>query len=619
MDIAQSPLVYRIYFMKKTSAKIPKTNLGTLFSPSFPALQVLFNYNSSHWPGDFRAALNVALLAIPQGMAYALVAGLPIQYGLLGSAFAAIFGGLFGRDRFITLGPTNATAVLLFGVFAGLGMINQNGMGSESTLFVLPWILLFAGIFLLLAAFLRISFMVQFVSRTVITAYVTTASLLIIANQAKHVLGLSGKGEEVPSEFWAILVQALKGIAQASPPSIWLSIITAIIFLLLQTKFKTWPNVALTLVLSSLVGLVFKQYGWQVSQLDAFESNGSFLIIPSINTMGLHWETILWSASAVSLLCLLEGLSIGKSLAARAGDRIDGNQETFAIGCANVSCSFLSGMPASGSLTRSSLNVQSGARTSLSNILAGALVLSGYFLLGDLVAYVPLPSLATLVIFIGASLVKARQIKTVSKATRSDAITFLVTLGVGLIISLQMAIFAGVITSILLFLKKVAQPEMIEHGYNEEGELTELSDKTKRPEPEVSIVHVEGELFFAAADLFYEQIRRVGEDENLRVLVLKLLHAHHLDATSVLALEELLDYLKEKNCHVLLCEVRRDALRILRDSGVLARINRKNVFPHSAVNPTLSTAKAIRRAKHLISGEQAKVTIYADREKDPDG
>ena len=224
--------------MKKTSAKIPKTNLGTLFSPSFPALQVLFNYSSSHWPGDFRAALNVALLAIPQGMAYALVAGLPIQYGLLGSAFAAIFGGLFGRDRFITLGPTNATAVLLFGVFAGLGMINQNGMGSESTLFVLPWILLFAGIFLLLAAFLRISFLVQFVSRTVITAYVTTASLLIIANQAKHVLGLSGKGEEVPSEFWAILVQALKGIAQASPPSIWLSIITAIIFLLLQTKFK---------------------------------------------------------------------------------------------------------------------------------------------------------------------------------------------------------------------------------------------------------------------------------------------------------------------------------------------------------------------------------------------
>ena len=218
-------------------------------------------------------------------------------------------------------------------------------------------------------------------------------------------------------------------------------------------------------------------------------------------------------------------------------------------------------------------------------------------------------------IFIGASLIKARQIQTVSRATRSDATTFVITLFVGLVFSLQVAIFVGVITSILFLLKKVAEPEMVEQGYNEDGELAEISEKTKRPEPEVSIVHVEGVLFFAAADLFYEQIRRVGEDENLRVLVLKLLHAHHLDATSVLALEELLDYLKEKNCHVLLCEIRRDAFRILRDSGVLARINRKNVFPHTVSNPTLSTAKAIKRAKELVAGMDAKVTIYSEQSK----
>ena len=147
----------------------------------------------------------------------------------------------------------------------------------------------------------------------------------------------------------------------------------------------------------------------------------------------------------------------------------------------------------------------------------------------------------------------------------------------------------------------------------EDGELTELSAKTRRPVPEVSIVHVEGELFFAAADLFYEQMRRVGEDPNLRVLVLKLLNAHHLDATSVMAMEELLDYLKEKNCHVLLCEVRRDVLRILKNSGVLSRMNRKNIFPHTISNPTLSTAKAIKRAKLLTTGEETRVTIYADQ------
>ena len=202
-----------------------------------------------------------------------------------------------------------------------------------------------------------------------------------------------------------------------------------------------------------------------------------------------------WSSVAISLLCLLEGLSIGKSLAARAGERIQTNRETFAIGMGNVGCSFLSGMPASGSLTRSTLNIQSGAITSASNLIAGIFVIAGYFFLGKAVSYIPVPALATLVIFIGASLIKGRQIQAVSRATRSDAITFAVTLIVGLVFSLQIAIFAGVITSILLFLRKVAEPEMVEYGYNEDGELAELSAKTRRPEPEVSIVHVEGELF----------------------------------------------------------------------------------------------------------------------------
>ena len=141
-----------------------------------------------------------------------------------------------------------------------------------------------------------------------------------------------------------------------------------------------------------------------------------------------------------------------------------------------------------------------------------------------------------------------------------------------------MAIFCGVITSILLFLRKVAQPQLVEYGYTQEGNLTEASVNTKRAEPEVFIVHVEGELF-AAADLFYEQIRRVGEDPNQKVLVLKMLNAHHMDATSVLALEELLEYLKEKDCHVSSAKFARIVCESSKNSGVLSRMNRRNIFP----------------------------------------
>ena len=564
---------------------------------------------------DLQAAVNVSLLAIPQGMAYALVAGLPLHYGLLGSALAALLGGLAGKTHFITLGPTNATSVLLFAVFANLGLIQQSGLISETGLDLLPWIILFAGAFLVAASLLRISYMIQFISRTVITAYVTAAAFLIIANQLRHILGLSFIEGSTPSSFIELLAFLWNSLGNLSLPPLFLSLLTALVFFFFQSKLKTFPNVALTLVISAPFALLFERYGFNLTYLDSFDSNWAFLSLPSHSGFSHHWQTILWSSFAIALLCLLEGLSIGKSLSARFGKRIDTDRETLAIGLSNIGCSIFSGMPASGSLTRSSLSVNSGALSCFSNAYTGLFILAGYFLLGDLVSFVPLPALATLVIFIGASLIKARQIQTVSRATRSDATTFVITLFVGLVFSLQVAIFVGVITSIIFLLKKVAEPEMVEQGYNEDGELAEISEKTKRPEPEVSIVHVEGVLFFAAADLFYEQIRRVGEDENLRVLVLKLLHAHHLDATSVLALEELLDYLKEKNCHVLLCEIRRDAFRILKDSGVLARINRKNVFPHTVSNPTLSTAKAIKRAKELVAGMDAKVTIYSEQSK----
>ncbi|MFL2914235.1 MAG: SulP family inorganic anion transporter [Opitutales bacterium] len=585
------------------------------FLPSsiFPLLLVFKDYSSDSLKADLQAALNVALLAIPQGMAYALVSGLPIQYGLLGSAVAAIVGCIFSNSRFITLGPTNATSVLLFGVFASLGLINQEGMASERAIEILPWILFFSGCFLVLASILRISFMIQFVSRTVITAYVTAAAALIIANQIKHVLGLELDSNDSIATFWQIIYASLRVLSDFSSSALAVSGFTACCYLLLQYKLKMLPNVAITLILASVCNFIFEDRLGPVTTLAHFDSSLGIFSSIQLSTLQNYGGTILWASVAISLLCLLEGLSIGKSLAARAGERIQTNQETFAIGMGNVGCSLFSGMPASGSLTRSTLNIQSGAKTSASNLFAGIFVVAGYLSLGSVVSYVPVSALATLVIFIGASLIKGRQIQAVSRATRSDGITFSVTLLVGLLFSLQMAIFAGVVTSILLFLRKVAEPEMVEYGYNEAGELAELSTKSRRPEPEVSIVHVEGELFFAAADLFYEQIRRVGEDPNLRVLVLKLLNAHHLDATSVMALEELLDYLKEKNCHVLLCGVRRDVLRIIRNAGVLSRMNRKNIFPHSASNPTLSTAKAIKRAKYLTSGEQAKVTIFAEQ------
>ncbi len=600
----------RSFSLKKESTYEFLKREVTLGVEPFPIKKVLSSYSGDSCKADLRAGFNVALLAFPQGMAYALIAGLPIEYGIYGSALAAFFGSLFAGSRFIMLGPTNATAVILLGTFASLGMLNADGMLSAEALGLLPSLLTISGIILVLAAFLRVAGMVQFVSRTVITGYVTAAAILILANQTKNVLGFHFDGEEIPTTAFEVVKMTILHLGEATPSAMTLSMGTAIVYFFLHRKFPAWPNVAITLVLVSAGSYVFQQGENRLEGLNSFEINLSLITVPSADLATI--QTLFGAAAAIALLSALEGISIGKSLAASQGGRVDVNQEAFSLGMANMGCACFSGMPASGSLTRSTLNVESGAKTPVASLMAGLIVMGGAFAFAGYVSFVPLPALATLVVFIGASLISLREIRRVSRATPSDTITFYVTLACGLFISLQVAVFAGVIVSIGLFLKKVSAPELIEYAFTEEGQLAELSKKTVRPNPEISIVHVEGELFFAAAELFREQIRRVCEDPNLKVLILKLRNAHHMDATSILALEDLLDSMKERDGHVMLCEIRKDILRIFRDSGLLMRLSRRNLFPDSPRNPTLSTAKAIRRARSIMGGKDTKVTIFAD-------
>ena len=291
----------------------------SLFIPSMPGINpsILKNFSK----GDLKAGINVALLAIPQGMAYALVAGLPIHYGLLGSAIAALMGGLFGGGRFITLGPTNATAVLLFGAFAGAGLIGQNGLATHSALMILPLILLTSGFFLVVASLFSNFFLVQFVSRTVITGYITAAACLIIANQGRHVFGITGIEEAPPSTFIGILYFLVTHLDLVSLPAILLSIGTAGVYFLIKFFSPALPSVAGALIVASIAGYWMKLIDLPVACLENFSLSRDGLMLPSPQFFISHAGLILSASLAVCLLCLLEGLSIGKSLSARAGGR----------------------------------------------------------------------------------------------------------------------------------------------------------------------------------------------------------------------------------------------------------------------------------------------------------
>ncbi len=566
----------------------------------FPAQSVIRGYRAGFLGSDFKAAVNVSLLAFPQGMAYALIAGVPLSYGIFGSAVAAIAGALFTRSPFIMLGPTNATAVLIMSGFLGLGLADQK-------LILLPLVILLAGIFLILVAIFHLSTFLRYVSRTVITGYITAAALLIIANQLKGVLGITFHNEEKGNSFFWLLYYTGSHITELHWSTVGLSIFTVGLYFLIRTYSKVLPAVALALVGASGAAWLLRTFSSvEFSYLTALRMNA---FQPGIPALGLdEVSMVLGLAVAIGFLCLLEGVSIGSSLAARLGQRLDTRQEIFNMGMANIACSVFSGMPASGSLTRSVLSVSSGARTPLSSLMTGLLLAGGAVVLGPLVAGIPTASLAALIVVIGISLIKPDTIRIIVRATVSDRAIFWVTVATGLLLGLDNAIYVGTFLSVVLFLQKASRPELVEFALTDADKLVARPEVRKRSE--VSIVHVEGDLFFGAADLFRDQIRRLCDDPNLRIIILRMRNARLLDATSVLAMMELSDYMREHERFLIVTGVQPEVYSVLRNSGIVDHIGRDNVIAESPDNPTLSTAQAIRRAREVLGGEHASVSLY---------
>ncbi len=580
----------------------------------WPLRRSLKGYQKSYFGGDMRAGLNVALLAFPQGMAYALIAGLPIQYGIYGSAIAAMVAPIFAKSHYITLGPTNATSVMLLSAFASLGIVGADKLG------MVPLLIFMVGAFVVVGAYFKVANLVQYISRSVITGYITAAALLIITNQIPKSLGLelAGKG----ATFYESAVLMSQAIHTVHWATVAVSVVTAILFFLLNKKFKSLPNVAICLLAIS----AFTEFVVEKLHLRFFGGDSQIRFLEGINAADWSFQapnfslsdiqTLASPALAIALLCILEGISIGKSLAAKTGARLDANQAMFSIGMANIGCAFLSGMPASGSLTRSTLSTTSGGRTVLASYISGVIVFIGAFVLGPFTQYVPQCTLAVLVIAIGISLIDKHAIRIVNLTTKSDAAVFGATFVSGLFMPLDTAIYIGVGTSIVLFLKKVARPEMVEYTFKDDGQLAEMDKPEQRSMPQVSIVHVEGELFFGAADLFRDQMRRICEEPNLKIVVLKMRNAHNLDATGVMALEELMRYMEEKGRYLILSEVKADMIRVLKNSGLYEEIEERNIFTDEPSNPTMSTAKALKRAKEHLGDEQANVSIYVDPVRD---
>jgi SulP family sulfate permease len=586
---------------------------GSSLDP-LPIRKTLRGYGRHSLAVDLRAGLTVALLAIPQGMAYAVIAGLPLYYGITCSVVAAIIGPLLSSSRHTVLGPTNATAFMVFSYFAAYPQLNQ--------LALMPHLVFMTAVLLIAGALLRVADLAQYISRTVVVAYVTGAALLIVVNQLPALLGIrfesvdasGGRAVTLPG----LLYRSVLALETVDLASFSAAVLTFGVFGLIRKYRPQWPAFALTLVGLTVVAAGLKPLGFDPPTFadEQFGWRDLLPVFPDFTTASTltNMSRLFGLALALAFLSTLENSVMGRTLASRSGRRVDPNQDMLSLGVANLACVYGSGMPASASLTRSALNFESGARTGISSIFSGGMCLVGAVFLGPVVGALPRATLAALVIIVALSLINRRHIRVCLNATRSDALVFLMTFAASVLVPLHVAIFTGVGISVMLYLRKASRPQLVEYAFNEEGQLAE-AEMGKRQNPSISIVHVEGDLFFGASEIFRSQVQRSCADPNLKLIILRLKNARHLDATSVMALEELIRVLRADGKDLIISGAMKDVYRVLRDSGLIKVLGKANLFLGSPSNPNISTRNALKRAQEILGRKDADVRIFFDPSK----
>lgn len=572
---------------------------------SFPFFAVTRGLDGATVRADLVAGLNVALLAFPMSMAFAMKAGLPIWCGLVGCGVAAAVAPLFSGSANLSAGPTNASAALLLGAFATLGAVTP-----ELRAAALPTLVLMTGLFLLLASWLRLSGFADFVPRTVISAYIAAAALRVIALQLPTALGMAGDhaGDSLPEVLWQV---ARMGRSLVNP-ELGLALITGVAYFLLRPRYGAGKAI-LGAVLVATFGAILAQNvaHAQGSRADLVgyvgraAQAGAVLHLPDFSARTL--STLFSPALALAVLVVIEGTANARASALKTGRPSDLHQEVYGLGMANLACAFTGGMAASGSVSRSALNVASGARTALASLLCGVFILGALFLARPVVAIVPLSTLAILVILAEIELANLSAVKLILKSGAQDRTVFLATFATALLAPLDVAIFLGTAVAVAFYLRQTSTPEVVEYDFSETGELRE------RPKGQastgISILHVEGSLHFGATQAFHEHLRRASADPYLKVLVLKFREALHLDANGVLLLRDLAETLKSDGRHLILCEAKADTMRIIVNAGLDRSVGPENVFPFDEAQPNLALAQAVRRARDLAGGGQAVLRI----------
>lgn len=514
------------------------------------------------------AAVALVFLTVPQGVAYAIIAGLPPAMGLYAAAVPAVVGSLMRSSRHVVTGPTNAVSLLV-----GAAVAAQVG-GTPAKIGVT--LAFTVGLLQLFAGLVRIDALVDYISSAVLRGYVTGAAVLIFVGQLPNVTATA----RATGDLVTMMRAWLSDIASTNGLSVGLAIGTAVAVLGLRRIDARIPGAILALVggiaLDAAVDL--RAHGLKVVSDLAMAPTGFVpFTVPNFAAM----SDLFQAALACAVLSLVESSAAARAIAARTAQRLDIAAEFSGQGLANIAAGLFGGYPVGGSLTRSVLNERAGAVSRLSGAASGVLMLLILLFLGPFVDRTPIASLAGLVLVVATDLIDGPRIRRVLYGTTSDRIAFVVTLVGTWTLPLDKAIYVGIAISLVLFLRRARLLAVREMVVGDDGRFQEIDPKPGGAAYRcgaIRILNVAGPLFFAVAGELEAALVAAASEPGVRVVVLRMRQAQDLDATTVAVIEATGERLAREGKRLVLLGMREAAIEQFERTGAAERIGRENLF-----------------------------------------
>ena len=560
-----------------------------------PFLDWIKSYKKSDFLGDLPAGITVGIILIPQGMAYAMIAGLPPVYGLYAAIFPQIIYAFLGTSRQLSVGPVAMDSLLVASSLSAIAVI-----GTEHYISLAIVLALLMGIIQLIMGSFRLGFLVNFLSKPVISGFTSAAAIIIAFNQIKNLLGIDVQRSNQVHE---LLIDVVTKLSSVHVITLFVGAGGIVVIKLFSAYFPKIPGALVVVLVGIIAAKYFALDTFGVSIVGDIPGGLPAFSFPAVNSDEL--QQLLPIAFTLSLIAFMEAISVAKSVEVNHSYRVKPNQELIALGCSNIIGSLFMSYPTTGGLSRTAVNEKAGAKTGIASLIAAGIIALTLLFFTSVFYYLPNAILAAIIVTAVLGLIDFKYPLRLWRNRKEEFVLLIFTFTITLFVGISIGIISGVVLSLLLLIYRTTKPHVAVLGnfpgtsmYKNISRFTETIEKD-----DLLVVRFDSQLYFANSNFFREKTSELIDSKgiDLEYLIFSVEGVNFIDSSAASMLRELIKEIQEKGIKIAIVNATGPVRDILKKSGIIDVLPKKSIYVDVQTAVDFFDGKRINRYERIVS------------------